>query len=96
MAAHPDCSLESYFYFDPKRYPRKQWGVLSDKFLTYGFETTTDGTPGRFRGSGIATAYLSGVAACIAEALPDGDADAISAALKQRAQLPTPEVGYGS
>ena len=94
VAAHPDCSYGRFFYFDPKRYPRKQWGVLSDKFLTYGYGSLLDGTEGRFRGSGIATAYLSGFAACFAQAIPDKEVESLKKALKSRAQIPAPEIGY--
>ncbi len=94
VAAHPDCPLEKFFFFSPKRFPRKEWGVLSDKFLSHGYGLLTDGSPGRYRGSGMATAYLSGAAACLAQALPNADANALITGLKRRAQLPVPELGY--
>jgi hypothetical protein len=94
VAAHPDCPLDKFFYFDPKRFPRKEWGVLSDKFLTHGYTRKTDGAPGRYRGSGLATAYLSGVAACLAEAMVGRDAQELIKALKRSALVPIPEIGY--
>src|SRR5690606_7617913 len=69
VAAHPDCPIDKYYYFDPKRFSRKEWGVLSDKFLTHGYGLNIDGSRGRYRGSGMATAYMSGVAACLHEAM---------------------------
>lgn len=94
VAAHPDCPVDKFFYFDPKRFPRKQWGVLSDKFLTHGYGITKDGRTGRYRGSGMATAYLSGQSACIAEALPGIPAENLIKRLKRAALIPIPEIGY--
>lgn len=94
VAAHPDCPLDKFFYFNPKRFPRKEWGVLSDKFLTHGYGLTKDGQTGRYRGSGMATAYLSGMAACLKEALPEADANKLIQTLKRTALIPIPEIGY--
>jgi len=94
VASHPDCPIDKFFYFHPKRFPRKQWGVLSDKFLTHGYGQRPDGTRGRYRGSGLATAYLSGVAACLAEALPKHDSARILQTLQRTALVPVPEIGY--
>jgi subtilisin family serine protease len=94
VAAHPDCPLDKYFYFDPKRFSRKEWGVLSDKFLTHGYSMQKDGSEGKYRGSGVATAYLSGVGACIAEALAGRTADDVIKSLKRSALVPVPEIGY--
>lgn len=94
VAAHPDCPLDKYFYFHPKRFPRKQWGVLSDKFLTHGYGQGEGGQKGRYRGSGMATAYLSGVAACLAEALGKRNAPELIKTLKRSALVPVPEIGY--
>lgn len=95
VAAHPDCPGDKFYYFNPKRFPRKEWGVLSDKFLTHGYGISTDGQPGRYRGSGVATAYLSGITACIAEALPGRPASEIIDSLRRTALVPIPEIGYG-
>lgn len=95
VAAHPDCPLDKFFFFSPRRFPRKQWGVLSDKFLTHGYGLTKDGKAGRYRGSGMATAYLSGVTACLSEARPGTRADALIKSLQRAALIPIPEIGYG-
>lgn len=94
VAAHPDCPLDKFFYFDPKRFPRKEWGVLSDKFLTHGYGLTPDGATGKYRGSGMATAYLSGAAACLAEAMPGVSGNDIIKTLRRIALVPVPEIGY--
>lgn len=94
VAAHPDCPIDKYFYFDPKRFPRKEWGVLSDKFLTHGFGINKDGTVGKYRGSGMATAYQAGVLACIAEASPMASGEDLIKALRRTALVPIPEIGY--
>jgi len=95
VAAHPDCPIDKFFYFNPKRFPRKEWGVLSDKFLTHGYGLQLDGRPGRYRGSPMATAYLSGTAACMAEAIGTLDADQLMKRLKRAALIPSPGLGYG-
>lgn len=95
VASHPDCPIDKYFFFDPKRFPRKEWGVLSDKFLTHGYTIpTSGGDPARYRGSGTATAYLSAAMACIAEALPGQNAEQLIKSLRRTALVPVPEIGY--
>jgi hypothetical protein len=94
VAAHPDCPMDKFFYFSPKRFPRKQWGVLSDKFLTHGYSQIRGGVQGKYRGSGMATAYMAGTAACIAEALHGRPADELIKALRRAALVPVPEIGY--
>lgn len=98
VAAHLDCPVDKYFYFNPKRFPRKEWGVLSGKFLTHGWAVGTDDEPGKYRGSGIATAYMSATAACLAEALSDKkgrfDAQELLKSLHRSALVPIPEIGY--
>ena len=94
IAAHPDCPLDKFFFFDPRRFPRKEWGVLSDKFLAHGYALSPDGNQGKYRGSGIATAYMSGVTACIAEALSGRGAMDVIKSLKRHALVPVPEIGY--
>jgi hypothetical protein len=94
VAAHPDCPIDKFFYFNPKRFSRKEWGVLSDKFLTHGYGIRPDGAPGKYRGSGMATAYLAGYAACLTEAMIDQPGMEIIKALKRVALVPVPEIGY--
>lgn len=94
VASHPDCPLDKFFFFDPKRFSRKEWGVLADKFLTHGYEYTVDGQSGRYRGSGFATAYLTGVTACLGEALPEVSSVDLLKTLKRQALIPMPEIGY--
>lgn len=94
VAAHPDCPIDKYFYFNPKRFPRKEWGVLSDKFLTHGYGINRDGTAGRYRGSGMATAFQSGIAACLAEAMEGRSAEDLLQTLRRSALIPVPELGY--
>jgi subtilisin family serine protease len=94
VAAHPDCPLDKHYYFNPKRFGRKEWGSLSDKFLTHGHAVTAEMQSGRYRGSGLATAYLSGAAACIAEAMPGRAATDLIKTLKRMALVPVPEIGY--
>lgn len=94
VAAHPDCPIDKFFFFNPKRFSRKQWGVLSDKFLTHGYGITKDGQTGRYHGSGMATAYLSGIGACLAEAMPETPADELIKRLRRAALIPIPEIGY--
>jgi len=93
VAAHPDCPMDKFYFFDPKRFSRKEWGVLSDKFLAHGYGPTETGEI-KYRGSGVATAYLSGIAACLAEALDGQGSGALLTALRQRALVPLPEIGY--
>jgi subtilisin family serine protease len=94
VAAHPDCPLDKFFFFNPKRFSRKEWGVLSDKFLTYGYGIKNDGTPGKYRGSGMATSFLAGTTACLFEAMPDQQGADVLKALRRIALVPVPEIGY--
>ncbi len=94
VAAHPDCPIDKYFYFHPKRFSRKQWGVLSDKFLTHGYAGGEGNDKGRYRGSGLATAYLSGTTACLAEVIGKRNATELIKILKRSALVPVPEIGY--
>lgn len=94
VAAHQDCPIDKYYYFNPTRFTRKEWGVLSDKFLTYGYALGRDGQMGRFRGSPLATAYMSGIVACLVEAMPDRPAVEIIETLRRTALTPIPEIGY--
>jgi hypothetical protein len=94
VAAHPDCPLDKFYYFHPKRFPKKEWGVLSDKFLAYGYGCGDDGISARYRGPGIATAYVSGMMACLSQALPKHTPDQLVGAIKEIALTPMPEIGY--
>lgn len=94
VAAHPDCPLGKVFYFDPGRFPRKQWGALTGKFLTHGHARSQNTDKDRYRGSGIATSYLSGHAACLREAMPHASAASLVEKLKWRSLIPVPEIGY--
>ncbi|MGB0641122.1 MAG: hypothetical protein ACPGTU_17435, partial [Myxococcota bacterium] len=80
-------------YFAPDRFKQAEWGHLSDKFLGHGYEQQF-GEVGAFRGSGIATAYMSGFLACIAEARPEAGAFELMDALRSRALTPEPALGY--
>jgi subtilisin family serine protease len=95
-ASHPDCPLDKFYYFAPHRFPRKQWGNLTGKFLTHGYSAPPDGSDrGPYRGSGMATAYLAARSACLWQALPNEAPMGIVDMLRQLALTPVPEIGYG-
>ena len=94
VASHPDCPVEKYYFFAPHRFPAKQWGALTGKFLTHGYTLLPDGSKGAYRGSGLATAWLAGRAACLCEALPGEGPNQVIDVLKQAALTPVPEIGY--
>ncbi len=94
VASHPDCPVEKYYFFAPHRFPAKQWGALTGKFLTHGNTLLPDGQRGGYRGSGMATAYLSGRAACLREALAGEGPQQVIEVLRQSALTPVPEIGY--
>jgi len=94
VASHPDCPLEKYYYFSPHRFPSREWGNLTDKFLTHGRQEVPGRRVGPFKGTGMATAYLSGRFACMAEALPGRPAEELSKIVGQLALTPVPEIGY--
>ncbi len=93
VATHPDCPIEKVYYFAPHRFPRTEWGNLTGKFLTHGYEWSSD-RRSAFKGSGIATAYLSGRFACLREALPHESATGLIEVMRQSALTPVPEIGY--
>ncbi len=93
VAAHPDCPLEKFYFFAPHRFPMKQWGSLTNKFLTFGHTIPVNGQR-VYRGSGLATAYLAGRVACLREALPNDTPQQIVEILRQTALTPVPEIGY--
>ena len=78
----------------PHRFPAKQWGNLTGKFLAHGYTLLAEGQRGVYRGSGIATAYLSARAACLQEALPGEGPLEVTEILRQTALTPVPEIGY--
>jgi len=96
VASHPDCPLNKFYYFTPHRFPRKEWGNLSGKFLAYGHGVprTNEGPAGPYRGSGLAPADLSGRLACLWQALPDESPHRIIEQATQHALTPVPEIGY--
>jgi Subtilase family len=94
VTAHPECPQDKYYYFNPTRFSRKEWGFLSDKFLTHGYGISREGQVGRYRGSPLATAYLAGYVACLAEAMPGRSAQEIIDTLRRTALTPIPEMGY--
>lgn len=94
VTAHPDCPIDKFFFFNPKRFSRKEWGTQSDKFLTHGYSGRADGGQGKYRGSGVATAYLAGITACLREARPTDGSQEIIKVLRRTALVPVPEIGY--
>lgn len=96
VTSHPDCPLHKFFYFAPHRFPRRDWGGLSGKYLAHGYlpEDHDPTAAPQWRGSGIATGYLSGRVACLRQALPDTDTLGIGEVLEQLALTPVPEIGY--
>lgn len=94
VASHPDCPLEKYYHFNERRFPRSEWGNLTGKFLTHGRVAPTTGRRGSFKGTGLATAYLSGRFACLAEAMPERNATELIDMAQQIALTPVPEIGY--
>ena len=94
VASHPDCPLEKYYYFSKHRFPSAEWGNLTDKYLTHGRQHIVGRRLGPFKGTGMATAYLSGRFACIAEALPGRTAEELGNVVAQLALTPVPEIGY--
>lgn len=95
VATHRDCPLEKVYYFGPRRFPRSEWGNLTDKFLTHGHDYRGPDQEQRvFKGSGIATAYLAGRFACLREAVQDQPAQGLIDMMRQLALTPVPEIGY--
>lgn len=94
VASNRDCPVEKIFYFAPHRFPAKEWRQ-SGKFLTHGYTIPKEaGGKKVYKGSGLATAYLAGRAACIREALPGERAPQVMEVLRQIALTPVPEIGY--
>lgn len=93
VATHKDCPLDKFYYFDPKRFRRAEWGNMTGKFLSHGYESKA-GQRGAFKGTGIATAYLAARFACLREALPDESAVGLIEIMRQQALIPVPEIGY--
>ena len=93
VATNPDCPIDKSYHFSQEFFPRSEWGNLSGKFLTHGFEWSDD-QQGVFKGSGLATAYLAGHFACLREALPEVGVDELIEAMARQALIPAPELGY--
>ena len=93
VATHNECPLDKVYYYSPARFSRADWGNLSDKYLTHGYEWR-DGRRGAFKGTGHATAYLSGRMACLREALIGEPATAVVDVMRELALTPVPELGY--
>jgi subtilisin family serine protease len=95
-ASHPDCPVDKFYYFAAHRFPRKEWGNLTGKFLAHGYSAPKRGQErGNYRGSGMATAYLAARAACLWEAMPKETPLGLVDVLRQLALTPVPEIGYG-
>jgi subtilisin family serine protease len=94
VASHNDTPIDKFFYFDPKKFNRKQWGFLSAKFLAFGYDMDEKGRPHRYRGPGFATAYMSGRMVCLAEGLPRASPADMVKAMRRLALRPSPELGY--
>lgn len=96
VASHPDCPFDKFYHFAPETFPRARVGSLAGKFLAYGYLATTEIEPSKriWRGSGIATAYMSGRLACLREAHPEADAATLTAMLRELAHIPSPGVSY--
>jgi len=93
VASHPDCGEGRLFHFHPEHFGVDDWGHLSGKFLAHGHlsRPTMDRL---YRGPEIATAHVAGLAACLAEAMPEASPEQLVAALEQRAHWPSPGLGY--
>ncbi|MSQ04092.1 MAG: hypothetical protein EXR71_19755 [Myxococcales bacterium] len=95
VASHPDCPPEKFYYFAPHRFPVRQWGALAGKFLGHGYTAVNAGQArGIYKGSGLATANLSGRIACLREALGDETPVNVIEHLRQIALTAVPEIGY--
>lgn len=93
IGSHPECRLDRLFFFGADRFKPSEWGNLSGKFLAHGYEQSVTGA-GEFKGSEIATAYVAGMLACIAESMPFASPLELEEALRSRAMIPFPELGY--
>jgi hypothetical protein len=94
VQSHPECPLEKYYHFSERRFPRSEWGNLTGKVLTHGRLWTGDERRGPFKGTGMATAYMSGRFACMAEAMPNRTSTDLITLVEQLALTPVPEIGY--
>ena len=93
VTTHKECPMDKVYYFAPKRFPRAEWRALSDKFLAHGY-AAREGDRGPFRGTGIATAYVSGRFACLRQALPTEPPATLIERMQMTALTPFPELGY--
>jgi hypothetical protein len=94
VASHPDCPIDKWYFFDPERFPRKIWPSLTDKFLAHGHSPGGGRRKAEFIGPGMAAAHLSGVFACLREALPHLPAPALVHRVRELSLVPMPELGY--
>lgn len=94
VTSHKDCPPERFFFFDPKRFPRRTSPILTGKFLAHGYTLASEADKVRYKGSSIATPYMAGHVACLRQALPHLDAQEIINRMKQRALVPRLEIGY--
>jgi hypothetical protein len=88
--------MDKFYYFSPHRFPRKEWGSLSGKFLAHGYGVPREGGVGSgpYRGSGLATAFLAGRIACLWQAMANETPHGVSEIARQLALTPVPEIGY--
>jgi hypothetical protein len=95
VASHPDCAFGKYFHFPSDKFPRSKFGPLSDKYLAYGYAVPKPGAKKKiWRGSGIATAYMSGRVACLCQARPEAKVSELEAMLRELASTPQAGSGY--
>lgn len=94
VGADKRVSIDKFFYHDPKHYPRKQWGIVSGRIVAHGMTQASESMPSVYQSTSIATAYMSGVAACLAEALAVKDPARLTKLLHRQAIIPNPEIGY--
>jgi len=91
VISHPDCPSGRIFHFDQQQFQEGPFACYRGMFLTHGYSATSEPV---YRGSGLATASLSGKLACLLEALPNGHPSEILDALKSQTLCPDPELGF--
>lgn len=93
VSAHPDCPLDAFYWFDPNHFPPSRWKALSGKFVAHGYAVPPphDREARTWRGSAIATAYMSGRVACLREAMPQANEAGILKSLQDLALTPSSE-----
>ena len=94
VVSHPDCRDNLYF-FDPERFDGEAWRPVSGRFLAPGYGVPEEGAEDpTYFGAGLATASVSGRAACLLQALPDEGPLSIARWLSHIALVPEPDLGY--